>query len=290
MLRGRVLAGVEERYDRISTLSVVRGLHILRYASLPSGGIPPIAVVRVASASGSAGEIISTPGLPRGQLTRPGECLVIRAERPIDVSISLRRGAVGGSLDATFRLEGISLSESPAAPGSMEPANVKEGLFLLAHLANRGDVEVAEDQWVGGPSSPAPIEGLEMRGSDAEGVSLEMQVLAASRPPRWSSWVGKNEFAGTRGRRMPLTGVRIRMRSGDGEGKEIAAEALFLGSLIVSRRGREVELVSTSGVDPMVGLKMGVQAVEKAPTVRNFDGAGRDRESRVRVFRASVSA
>jgi hypothetical protein len=77
----------------------------------------------------------------------------------------------------------------------------------------------------------------------------------------------------------------------EAQGVEIAAEALFLGALVASQRGRQVEFVSASGVDPLIGVKIGVQIVHDASAGRAVSGAdaqARDREPRVRVFRASA--
>jgi hypothetical protein len=71
---------------------------------------------------------------------------------------------------------------------------------------------------------------------------------------------------------------------------EIAAEALFLGALVAAQRGRQVEFISGSGVDPLVGVKIGVQSAQGAGSTRlgqPLDARARDKEPRVRVFRAS---
>jgi hypothetical protein len=154
----------------------------------------------------------------------------------------------------------------------------------------RGDVVVKQEEWAGGPDAPSPIEGLEFMGEPGEGLSLEMQVLVSSRPPRWSNWVSAGEYAGTRGRYLQLIGVRLRLGGPKGDRSELAADALFLGSLVSSKRGREIEFLSKSGVDPLVGLRLGIVSVETLGNGRAVIGSGREREGRVRVFRASMNA
>ena len=285
------MAEAEERFDRGSTLSVARGLHTFRYVSFQGAGVPAVARL-IPPNAGVA--LLDMPGRERGMLQRPGDCLVLRADRASDVVVGLRRGTANGSLDATFRLEPIVLAEeTPAAAVeavAAEAAPAPASLSFLAHVANRGDTVFAQEAWIGGPDSPAAVEGLQIV---AEGgyAPVELQVLVGSRPPRWSEWVGAGQFAGTRGHGLPLVGVRLRLKP-EVVGLEIAAEALFLGALVASQRGRQVEFVSGSGVDPLVGVKIGLQSVREtsasgAATVP--DAQTREREPRVRVFRASAA-
>jgi hypothetical protein len=291
------VAGVPEQYDRTSALSVARGLHVLRYVSVQGGGNPPVAFVKASMETEGALEIVCAPWLAQGQLVRPGDCVVLRAERPVELTVGLRRGAPGGGLDASFRLEPLVPSEESVAARSdprlaltLAKAGVVEPLSLLAHVSMRGDVVVKESEWAAGPEAPAPIEGLEIRGAVGDGVSLEAQVLVSSRPPRWSSWAPAGEYAGTRGRYLQLVGVRLRLTGAKADRREIVADALFLGSLVMSKRGQEIEFVSKSGVDPLVGLKLGVVETVAPVVDRPAFIAGRERDSRVRVFRASANA
>ncbi len=283
------VADGEGRYDRGSTLSVARGLHIFRYVSFQGAGVP--AVARVIP-PGAGVTVLDLPGRERGVVQRPGDCLVLRADRASDVVVGLRRGAPDGSLDASFRLEPIALVEAAAEAPAPVPAAVAgaAAVSFLAHLANRGDTEFAQNVWAGGPDSPAAVEGLQMVGEPGAGA-LELQVLVGSRPPRWSEWVGLGQYAGTRGHGLPLVGFRLRLKP-EAAGQEIAAEALFLGALVTAQRGRQVEFVSASGVDPLIGVKIGLQSVQEVGAGRTAmapDAQARDREPRVRVFRASAA-
>lgn len=274
------VADAGEKFDRGSTLSVARGLHIFRYISFQGSGAPAVARVIPPNAGVT---LLDMPDRDNGTLQRPGDCLVVRADHATEVVVGLRRGSADGSLDATFRLEPIILLEKAAAP---EPAPMS----FVAHLANRGDVAFAQNAWAGGPDAPAALEGLQIVG-EAASTALEMQVLVGSRPPRWSEWVSAGQFAGTRGHGLPLAGVRLRLRP-EAVGVEIAAEALFLGALVAAQRGRQVEFISVSGVDPLVGVKIGLQSTQEVGASRAVsapDVQTRDREPRVRVFRASTA-
>ena len=68
----------------------------------------------------------------------------------------------------------------------------------------------------------------------------------------------------------------------------ISAEALFLGQMVQTKTGRQVEFASSTGSDPLVGLKLGVNAVEKPLGAQTNEGPAQDRGSRVRVFRPST--
>ncbi len=284
------MAEGEVRYDRGSTLTVARGLHVFRYVSFQGAGVPAISKLITPNAGVT---VLDMPGREKSEMRRPGDCLVVRAERSSDVVVALRRGSSQGSLDATFRLEPIVLAEESSAEDPvtsiLTPAAIAAPLSFLAHLANRGDTAFAQNSWAGGPDSPAGVEGMQIVAED--GVSaLEMQVLVGSRPPRWSEWVGAGQYAGTRGHGLPLLGFRLRVKP-EAHGIEIAAEALFLGALVASQRGRHVEFVSASGVDPLIGVKIGIQTVQEVSAGRTSsvaDASLREREPRVRVFRAAA--
>jgi hypothetical protein len=85
-------------------------------------------------------------------------------------------------------------------------------------------------------------------------------------------------------------GVRLRL-SPNAAGMEISAEALFLGALVASQRGRAIEFVSGSGVDPLVGVKIALErtSARTPDVIGGFESASLAREPRVRVFRASTA-
>jgi hypothetical protein len=169
--------------------------------------------------------------------------------------------------------------------GGLRPSEA--GLVVMGHVGYRGDVEVGAGDWIAGPESPSPIEGVEIRSPQSSAVQIETQVLIGSRPPQWSNWVSPGSFAGTRGRRLPLAGVRFRLRGSEADQHELIADALFLGSPIMIKRGREIEAVSSAGVDPLVGLRLVLhRKVESAPKLAQAD-SGKSREPRVRIFRAA---
>lgn len=290
--------------EREATINVDRGLHLLRYVTGAVSGASPVAMVRPALGSAPFIEVISAPGIVSGFLSFPGECVVVRAEQPGQLLIKILRQSSGASMDASFQLESIASSARSDADvaggiGTRSPAPVaavRESVptfRVLAHVSRRGDVEVGSGEWVAGPQAPAAVEGLEIRNLSEFGPRIEVQPLVATNPPRWLDWVPAGAFAGTRGRFLPLTGVRLRLAGNDASRFILSADALFLGSPIRSKRGREIELVSDSGADPLVGLRLDVEpAVAAAVTATAQDDAAftpKQPEARVRVFRAARS-
>jgi len=273
------LGDLEERFDRVSALSVVRGLHVFRYVSFDGSGAPAMARF-IPDNNGMT--VIDMPGREGGRLLAPGDCVVVRADRDGEAKVGLRKGSAEGALDASFRLDVIVRCEEAPAPVAAAPT---PSISFLAHIANVGDASFGQNVWAGGPQAPGAVEGLQIV-CDAESP-LEMQVLVGGRPSRWSDWVGAGHYSGTRGYGLPLLGLRLRLRP-DAVGLEISAEALFLGALVTSQRGRIVEFVSGSGVDPLVGVKIGIETiVERRPGP--VEGSSSVREPRVRVFRASAA-
>jgi hypothetical protein len=293
----------ENALEREATINVDRGLYLLRYVSGAGVGVSPVAMARPALASAPFIEVISAPGLVSGFMSSPGECLVVRAEQPGHVLIKIMRHSVGASMEAVFRLEPVSggvqadvgvapnagqfAAPSVVAPSVAPPAIAPGRLTLLAHVSRRGDVEVGAGDWVAGPQAPAAIEGLEIRGLAEAGLRIDLQPLVATNPPRWLEWVPCGGFAGSRGRFLSLAGLRLRL-SGDGASRFVlAAEALFLGSPIQGRRGREIEFVADSGSDPLVGLRLEILPAVEDRAPANAMIAQQRSGAKLRVFRAA---
>jgi Clostridial hydrophobic W len=301
----------ELMFDRDSSLLVAPGLYVLRYESAGDKTVPPTAVVLPAHGSESDIEIISAPGCASGRLEQPGAAILVRAADHGKLQIGVKRKGSNGSLDAAFRLESVgSLSAgSQQDKGGRRPhaevetvassviaaadSRASSKALFLAHISRRGDVWVTPGEWAAGPDAPGRIEGLELRTLEKEGVHAELQVLAANRDANWSAWIGVGAFAGSRGQNRALAGVRLRLTGDHAHRFIVDAEALFLGSAIVNKRGREVECVSLAGRDPLVGFRFDVcperRAGVRAPLPGRDFLSARDTQPRVRVFRAAAA-
>ncbi len=259
-----------------------------------------MAMLRAESGSEAAVEILSAPGLVNGFLAKPGDCAVIRAEQPTVLILKIKSQGVDGSLEASFRVEPISASGASGgvmALGQSGADTAGESSFkLVAHVARRGDVAVDPGVWVAGPDAPAAIEAVGIRGPLPSGVGIELQPLAGTNPPRWFDWAPSGAFVGSRGRALPLAGLRMRLTGPQSAGARLMVDALFLGSPIMSQEGREVEIVGPAGNEPLVGLRVGLvmetgrqEGAVHAPASVEADPTERPKGSRMRVFRAAES-
>jgi hypothetical protein len=277
--------------EQETTITVERGLFVLRYASGAGVHRSPVAMVRPAPASAPYVEVMSAPGVVAGFLSSPGDCAVVRAEQSGKLMVRIMAQHTGDPLDATFKLEplgGAERQNSDKTAGAPAATN-DDALTILAHVSRRGDVEVTAGAWIAGPDAPAPIEGLEVRGALPADLSLEIQPLLATNPPRWLDWVGAGNFVGTRQRALPLAGLRLRLSGSASEEFALSADALFLGSPIMNRRGRDIELTSAAGGDPLVGLRIELLSFETASrTERAAEPYSPPLQKKLRVFRASA--
>jgi hypothetical protein len=277
--------------EQETAITVSRGLFLLRYASGATNGRSPFAVVRPASASAPFIEVISPPGVVAGFLSGPGDFAIVRAEQSGNLLVKIVAQNPGDPLEASLRMETLSGGEKPAVAAAAITPMSKAAPTILAHVSRRGDVEVAMGAWIAGPDAPSPIEGLEVRGALPEGVAIELQPLLATNPPRWMDWSGPGSFVGTRRRALPLSGLRLRLSGASAASFEIAASGLFLGSPVLNRRGREVEFVSSAGLDPLVGLQVELVAASvEGPAANDRTLAESPPESKLKVFRAMASA
>ncbi|WP_131114089.1 hypothetical protein [Lichenihabitans psoromatis] len=257
---------VDQASERTSSIAVSRGLFALRYTESAAGAGGPIAFVRQGPGSEATIRLIPYPGDAPGRLEGAGSCMVVVAEQPGNLQITVRRRDRSNSLNATFQLQGLDerkstrMESTPVVSdmtghGSDPIVSGAPGLRMFAHVARQGDVEARDGQWIAGPNAPAPIEGIEIR-LETQEFDIETQVLVGG---RWSRWIGSRSYVGTKGRAIPLTGLRFRLVGDAGANAAIEAECLFLGSAIQSRSGQQIELVGSSGADPLVGIKIGLR-------------------------------
>ncbi|MEG9528243.1 MAG: hypothetical protein MIL41_21155, partial [Hyphomicrobiales bacterium] len=255
--------------------------------------------------------VISAPGDRHGVISSPGGCVVVRAERAGTLQVTVQAMAGVGAPEAELRLEPLQSGEPERAdfgapPRDAEPfrgveprsrssrgtATQRPQLEVLGHVSRRGDVLAGAGEWIAGPDAPAPIEGVALRALEALDVAIEYQVLIGGPGAAWTRWTAEG-YAGTRGKFGTLNGVRLRLTGPGASAFQFEAEALFLGSAAVHRKGREIELSSYSGADPLVGLKVAVITAERQVSPTNARAAealepdSGQRLGRVRVFRAT---
>lgn len=298
--------------ERVTSVPLEMGLYVLRYVQAPTSSEAPHVFVRPSPGSEDAVSVISPPGERQGLIPAPGACVVVRAERAGALQVTIRSAASAGGTEAELRLETLSgevgsggVAQSGVAYGASAqpvPSLSAPRLDVLGHVSRRGDVRVADEQWIAGPASPAPIEGLAIQlVGDAAGLSLEYQVQIGGPGGAWSPWVAGG-YAGTKGQARPLLGARLRLVGARASQFQIEAEALFLGATARRLKGQAIEALSGSGVDPLVGLKLlvvpagpvarapieaSIPAPQRMATTQPSAPVPAARAGRVRVFRSS---
>lgn len=289
--------------ERVTSVPLEVGLYVLRYVQTQVSAGAPQVFVRPSPGCERFVTVVTPPREQSGSIPAPGGCVVIRAEQAGSLHITLR--SVGtGSTEAELRLESLS-GETVAQPAAasfagaaptMQSTESLPKLELMGHVSRRGDVRVSDGRWVAGPQSPAPIEGLEARFlGEASGLTLEYQVCVGGRGSAWTPWT-KTGFAGSRGQHRPLTGARFRLVGPRAGAFQLEAEALFLGAAVFQAKGQTIEVMSGSGIDPLVGLKIALNATQtvsrpqtnhQASQVQPSNAAAEPKAGRVRVFRSS---
>jgi hypothetical protein len=310
--------GVSQNSERVVAVPIKPGIFVLRYVSAATGR-PPRIFVNISPSSSESIDVIFVPGKAKGVLEEPRDYALVVAGEEGRIQLTVV-SSPGGDARARvqvepLKVEGETTSEdeieggeaghasasagqgfgSPEGLGSPEgfgsPAGAPPaGRFsLICHVAKRGDVQVGSDAWVGGPDAPAAIEGLAVHWSPPRGVLLEYQVLVQGGGGRWSSWAQAGEFAGSRGRGRAILGLRVRLSGGESDALSLSGEALFFACPAVSETGRELEFTSYAGVDPLVGLRLGLEAPAGAMESVAEDMAQNERpvaRNALRVFKS----
>jgi hypothetical protein len=155
-------------------------------------------------------------------------------------------------------------SPSPASeppPPAPEPAPAPSGgphdvgAEILLHIMGLGDRRYVEPGWAGNPGSKRQIEALSIRPRDGLAASsIEFRVFAQE--GRATAWVSNGNYAGTRGRNLPLTGFAVRPSGELGERIEIAYEGSFFeGGVVGPKRNGEL-CVSPVADDPLEAVRV----------------------------------
>lgn len=296
--------------ERVASVPLEAGLFVLRYVQALSSYGAPHVFVRPSPGSEGVVTVLSAPGDRAGSISAPGGCVVVRAERASSLHVTITSAIAGGGTEAELRLESLigdavqvnSPSESfYEAPAPQQAFGAMPSVALMAHVSRRGDVRVDNGMWVAGPDSPAPIEGFEISlAGQVPGLEIEYQVHIGGGGGGWTQWM-RGGFAGTRGQARPLLGIRLRLAGTSAAQYQIEAEALFLGASVKRLKGQLVDVVSDSGVDPMVGLRIAItqaagdvqprraqpQPVARSSAASNANSIPPARPGRVRVFRSA---
>jgi DNA end-binding protein Ku len=147
-------------------------------------------------------------------------------------------------------------SPEPATPPPDDAAGPHDiGAEILLHIMGLGDRRYVEPGWAGNPGSRRQIEALSIRPRDGLAPSaIEFRVFAQE--GRATAWVSNGNYAGTRGRNLPLTGFAVRPATELGERLEIAYEGSFFeGGVVGPKRNGEL-CVSPIADDPLEAVRV----------------------------------
>jgi hypothetical protein len=234
-------------------------------------------------------EVISNPEQDDGVLWQPGACLVVRALRRGQLLVEVTPREPGGSTAATIKLETLTQGEPDIMELDQPAGDVDiEGLNILGHVAGIGDVFVRPNEWIAGPQAPARIEGLSIMWPDKpEAIDIFYSVKLARPHASSGRRMRSGDYAGTRGRALPIVGVSFELAGPGASGFRLAAEAAFLGAPLVRMSGRQISASGPTGREPLVGLKLRLDEVSP-PLQPELPTRKRRRPSAaVQVFRAA---
>lgn len=136
------------------------------------------------------------------------------------------------------------------------------GTEILLHIMGLGDRRFVEPGWAGHPGSRRQIEAMSIRPrEELEASAIEFRVFAQE--GRATAWVSNGNYAGTRGRQLPLTGFAVRPAPELRDRFDIVYEGCFFdGGVVGPKRNGEI---CTSPVtnDPLEAVRVSI--VERHP-------------------------
>jgi len=284
---------------------------------------PPGVEIRVAPGSERNLTFILHPEARDAALWQPGSCLVVRATNPGQVVVTVTPTRSHGSVAASVEIESLTQGVPPRFSTSDRqsrnalsfsdddddfPANNgfrnrsqsngrRDGEFtVLGHVAGRGDIVAASNEWIAGPSAPSRIEGLAIEWPDQPpGTELRYAVRYGKRNLLTSESRGLGSFVGSRGKALPIVGVNLELAGPSGS--QLVAEALFLGAPIQRVTGQRIQLSGPTRQEPLVGLRLSLSEgntaparIRQEPSAPPLTATAARSSGRVRVFRGKASA
>ena len=277
--------------ERSHTMIVGSGLYVLRYASAGADNDFPIVGVRPSANSDAGISLLPAPGRKGFDLASPGDCILVRAERPGALEVTVSAATKQGSLEAEVRLERItSRPTEREAWNSGSERIATPDVRILSHVAKRGDAVCEQGEWIGGADHPACIEGIEVQWSNKPAdVELHYTVTVDPQARRRLQEKVAGEYAGTRGKTMPLVGLTLALSGSRARDYELRADALFQGSAVLAKEGAEIALSGPTGREPLVGLRLTIVTARNVSDVaqpaNRSDAVVMKQVGRVRVYR-----
>jgi len=278
-----------------------RGLFFIHYKSAEDTASPPQVKVFPAPGHERQIQITTHPDSDPNTLWHPNTSLVVRASAAATLHVEVIATRANGSRVAAVKIEPITQGKAIEIADLSEPALPDlRSIRVLGHVAGLGDVIVAADQWIAGPSAPSRIEGLAIEWPNQGGLQLRYAVKSGAQTGKMTEAGG---YAGTRGRAMPLTGLILELSGELSNSYQLTADAIFLSSPTMRVSGKSIVLSGPTGREPLVGLRLSVEQIEKRAAAQSSafsprqPGPGTEAAhsitkapaaGRVRVFRSRV--
>jgi hypothetical protein len=287
--------GPDNDLGESKVVTVDRGLFLIEYKSASDETAPPKVVVALPAGQRAPVEILTHPDSDGQTLWQPGSSLVVRALERVNLQVTVRPMRPGTSRAAEVRIQ-------PIGQGTVvldRPIDL-ESVRLVGHVAGLGDISVGLGEWIAGPTAPSRIEGLAVQWPDQpQGLEMKYSVKAGVGQGPMGRLVGSGEFAGTRGRALPLTGVIFELSGALAKQYNLTADAIFLSQPTMRVTGKRIVLSGPTGQEPLVGFRLQMEAAEEAlapPVNKQTERKSSEpaapvmtkssRAGRVRVFRS----
>jgi hypothetical protein len=269
-----------ELYSQQKTLDMHRGLFLIKYEASDDGHAPPNVQIEAEAGSEGSVELILPPGAQEAVLWSPGATVVARANSSSRLRLVVSPTQPNGSTSA--RIQIIELSQDPAGARSVAPSGPLDlsNLKILGHVAGRGDVFADCDTWIAGPLAPSRIEGLTVQWPDkTPALNLRYSVVTGGPSPTRGPMVEAGTFAGTRGRALPLIGATFEIAGNAAAGQQLVVDSIFLGSPQTRAVGQRVVIGGPTGREPLVGLRVRIDPVDRPIPVGATSASARSQPS-----------
>lgn len=253
-----------------SIVSLQPGLYAFRYqAARPEPGRQYAASLARAPVGGGTVEFFGTAGVPGknsasdAELRHLEDCVVVRvsqdnaavliAEYFADkAAFKGRVEIVIDRLDGVQRKTGVTAAALPYSVKTLRAFGDLLPIELLGHIERKGDVSVAQG-WLGDPQGGARIEGFAAQWSQQAPDNAELYYGCATAGQKQISMVPVGDFAGTRGKALPINIMCFDLKGSDKEHYKLVGQAVFAGAPAVSIHAGKV-LSGPNGNEPLVAF------------------------------------
>ena len=254
-----------ELHSQQKTFDVERGLFLIKYESSENTRNPPVVRISPEEGSESSIELIIPPDADNAVLWSPGASLAARAVQNARLRVVVSASEPGGSTAARIQIHVLDLDPVGMRQRDYSAPLDLSGFRVLGHVAGRGDVLVDAETWIAGPLAPSRIEGFAIQWPEkVPDLIVRYSVTVGGQRPTMGPLVDAGNFAGTRGRALPVVGATLEISGPAAQGHQFVVDSVFLGSPQMRTAGQRVVLAGPTGREPLVGLRIRMEAVEQS--------------------------